>query len=388
MKKVKTMNKIRNSCFHLWRKNSFLLFAVWCAFAAWLCFPGDAWAAVPTIGAKAGIVIDIDSGAVLWEKNPDQALCPASTTKILTAILAMDMMDSGEVCYISPEAAAIGESSIYLQPGEQFYLDQLLTGALVKSGNDACFAIAENVAGSEPFFVHWMNWKGELLGATKATLYNTNGLPQENHMMSARDLAMIGRYAMHNKNFAEKVKIKSTVIQDLSGNERYLKNTNKLLWEDENVIGVKTGTTDAAGPCLVSAMEKDGRRVLAVVLNSPDRFWESHALLNYGIDEFTNISLCEAGDIMTYLPIDPWLIGVAAGDGVFTVPKYKLKTLETEWILAEPLTLPIASGEPIGYLVVKDDKGKVWGRVDILSQDNINEKIKGIWGFLAKLNIV
>ena len=91
---------------------------------------------------------------------------------------------------------------------------------------------------------------------------------------------------------------------------------------------------------------------------------------------------------MTYLPIDPWLIGVAAGDGVFTVPKYKLKTLETEWILAEPLTLPIASGEPIGYLVVKDDKGKVWGRVDILSQDNINEKIKGIWGFLAKLNIV
>lgn len=350
--------------------------------------PSVTLAAVPTIGAKAGIVVDIDSGAVLWEKNPDQALCPASTTKVLTAILALDMMEPGEICFVSPEAASIGESSIYLKPGEQFYLDQLLTGALVKSGNDACFAIAENTAGSEPLFVHWMNWKGELLGATKTTMYNTNGLPQENHMMSARDLAAIARYAMHNKDFAEKVKIKSTVIQDSSGNERYLKNTNKLLWEDENVIGVKTGTTDAAGPCLVSAMEKDGRRVLAVVLNSPDRFWESHALLNYGIAEFTNISLCEAGDIMTYLPIDPWLIGVAAGDGVFTVPKYKLKTLQMDWVFDENMTLPIASGEPVGYLLVKDDKGKVWGRVDILSQNNINEKIKGIWGFLAKLNIV
>ncbi len=361
---------------------------LWLVLFGMFFFPTDVNAAVPTIGAKAGIVIDLDSGVILWEKNPDQALYPASTTKIMTAILAMDMMNSDEICYVSPEAAAIGESSIYLQPGEQFYLDQLLTGALVKSGNDACFAIAENVAGSEPLFVHFMNWKGELLGATKATFYNTNGLPQENHMMSARDLAMIGRYAMQNKNFADKVKTKSTVIQDMGGSERYLKNTNKLLWEDENVIGVKTGTTDAAGPCLVSAMEKDGRRVLAVVLNSPDRFWESHALLNYGIDEFTNISLCEAGDIMTYLPIEPWLTGIAAGDGVFTVPKYKLKTLETEWVFDEPMELPIASGEAVGYLVIKDDKGKVWGRVDILSQDNINEKIKGIWGFLAKLNIV
>ncbi|MCI8335975.1 MAG: D-alanyl-D-alanine carboxypeptidase [Peptococcaceae bacterium] len=382
------MNKIRNKHLGLFIRKNVCWSVVFCVLIIGSCFPGKAMAAVPTIGAKAGIVIDIDSGAVLWEKNPDQALCPASTTKILTAILALDMMEPGSVCYVSPEAAAIGESSIYLQPGEQFYLDQLLTGALVKSGNDACFAIAENVAGSEPLFVHWMNWKGELLGATKATLYNTNGLPHENHMMSARDLAMIGRYAMHNQDFAEKVKTKSTVIQDIGGSERYLKNTNKLLWEDEHVIGVKTGTTDAAGPCLVSAMEKDGRRVLAVVLNSPDRFWESHALLNYGIDEFTNISLCEAGDIMTYLPIDPWLVGIAAGDGVFTVPKYKLKTLETEWVFAEPMELPIASGEPVGYLLVKDDKGKVWGRVDILSQDNMNEKIKGIWGFLAKLNIV
>ena len=382
------MSRVCNNHVRLLVRNVFFLMSVCCILGICLCFPGQAHAAVPTIGAKAGIVIDIDSGAVLWEKNPDQALCPASTTKVLTAILALDMMEPGAICYVSPEAAAIGESSIYLRPGEQFYLDQLLTGALVKSGNDACFAIAENVAGSEPLFVHWMNWKGELLGATKATLYNTNGLPHENHMMSARDLAMIGRYAMHNKSFADKVKIKSTVIQDLGGNERYLKNTNKLLWEDENVIGVKTGTTDAAGPCLVSAMEKDGRRVLAVVLNSPDRFWESHALLNYGIDEFTNISLCEAGDIMTYLPIDPWLVGIAAGDGIFTVPKYKLKTLETEWIFAEPMELPIASGEPVGYMVVKDDKGKIWGRIDILSQDNINEKIRGIWGFLAKFNIV
>lgn len=354
-------------------------------------FPSVAEAAVPIIGAKAGIVIDIDSGTVLWEKNPDQALYPASTTKILTAILAMDMMQPGEICYISPESAEVGESSIYLRPGEQFDLDQLLTGALVKSGNDACFAIAENVAGEEPLFVRWMNWKSEILGAYHASIYNTNGLPHEKHMMSARDLAMIGRYAMHNENFARKVKTKSAVIQDRVGQERYLKNTNKLLWEDETVIGVKTGTTDAAGPCLVSAMEKDGRRVLAVVLNSPDRFWESHALLNYGIAEFTNISLCAGGDVLTYLPLNPWLVGVAAGDGVFTVPKYKLKTLKTQWVLEENRSLPIFAGESIGYLLVQDDKEKIWGRVDIISRNNINERIKGIrgiWSFLAKLNIV
>ena len=126
------MSRIRNNRFLALVKRSFRWSVLGCCLFATVCFfPGEVFAAVPTIGAKAGIVIDIDSGAVLWEKNPDQALCPASTTKVLTAILALDMMEPGAICYVSPEAAAIGESSIYLQPGEQFYLDPLLTGALV-----------------------------------------------------------------------------------------------------------------------------------------------------------------------------------------------------------------------------------------------------------------
>lgn len=259
----------------------------------------------PQVTAKGAILLDEATGQVLWEKNGYKALPPASTTKILTALLCLDMCmdmcgdESGleREVEVSPAAAAVGESSAGLISGERFRLGELLDAALLKSANDACFAIAEGVAGSEPYFVHLLNVKAASLGAVGAKIYNTNGLPDERHEMSCYDLALLARSAMQHDAFRERV---GSVYGTMEGGSynRALKNTNKLLLQNEYVTGIKTGTTNAAGACLVSSMERDGRSVIAVVLNSGDRYGDSIKLLNYGIDGFCEYRLISAGQYL------------------------------------------------------------------------------------------
>ena len=280
-------------------------------------------AAEPQIGSAAAILIDAETGCVLWEQNGYQLKEPASTTKILTALLTLDMADVSEQTAISQKTAAVGESSANLQVGEIFTVENLLKGALVKSANDACYALGEAVCGSEPLFVHWLEMKAQTLGAYDAVLANTNGLPAENHFLSAYDLAMIARTDLQNQLFREIVGSRQIKMEG-GCYIRTFKNTNKLL-NQEYVIGIKTGTTDNAGACLVSAMAKDGRTVIAVVLHSPDRYGESLQLLNYGIENFENITYVEKGDALGYYPLgadeEKGVMSEAGSDGVYTVEK-------------------------------------------------------------------
>lgn len=280
-------------------------------------------AAPPKVSAGAALLLDAQTGRVLWQQNGYEPLPPASTTKILTALVCLDLAPLEREVQVSAAAAAVGESSAGLLAGERFALGELLDAALLKSANDACYAIAEGVAGSEPFFVHLMNVKAAACGAFTVSARNTNGLPAEGHLFSCYDLACLAREAMQRSEFRQRVGSRYGVMEGGSYN-RSLKNTNKLLTMDEHVTGIKTGTTNAAGACLVSSMERDGRSVIAVVLHSADRYNDSLRLLNWGVDNFRSLRLVRAGQ-----PLAVWLAG------------------EDElWLAAErDLLLPVSYGE-------------------------------------------
>ncbi|MBO7667858.1 MAG: hypothetical protein J6T26_05285, partial [Firmicutes bacterium] len=171
----------------------------------------------------------------------------------------------------------------------------LLKGALVRSGNDACFALAEAVAGSEPLFVHWLNMPALVLGTWSACFRNTNGLPAEGHVIAAVDLARLAARAMEEPFFAETV-VSKYVELGKDGNYRFYRNTNRLLWQDGRVVGVKTGTTDEAGPCLVAALRDGDALYVSAVLNSADRYGASLELLEHAAAAHRLLTLVRAGD--------------------------------------------------------------------------------------------
>ncbi len=337
---------------------------------------GFAWAVESDVDfaktSTAAVLIDRQTGQILWQKNATEPLPPASTTKILTAILAIDTTDLLEKYTVSAATSAVEESSAYLQVGEVFDLGNLLNAALIKSANDACYAIAELVAGDEPYFVELMNAKAKLLGANTVVAKNTNGLPDDEHLMSALDLANIARVAMENEEFASRVALESGYMMGGSYN-RTLSTTNKLLSMNEYVVGIKTGTTDDAGACLVSCMERDGRSVIAVVLHSGDRYNESLALLNYGIDEFENLQILKSGQLLANCQIEDAknnLEIVAATDLWVTVAKSQ-NALREEFVwsnlennIIEEKILngeEIMAGDTLGTLKILD------GNVEIAS---------------------
>lgn len=316
--------------------------------------PNACLAAEVSVSAKAALLLDAQTGAVLWEKSGYQELPPASTTKILTALLALDIAPLERQVTVSAQAAAVGESSAGLLAGEQFSLGELLDAALLKSANDACFAISEGAVGSEPFFVRLMNLKADALGAGGANLLNTNGLPADGHTLSCYYLAILARSAMQHEEFRSRV---GSVYGKMEGGsyDRDLKNTNKLLTMNEYVTGIKTGTTNAAGACLVSSMERDGRSVIAVVLNSGDRYGDSLSLLNMGIDDFANRTVIKRGQALGSFNIPETGVqieAVAAGDLTLTLPREQTEiTTAYGWRAADKLTA-VAPGDLLGTLTV------------------------------------
>lgn len=356
---------VRTACFYakIWasvamaRGIRWILVAIcgWCAVFTGLA-PANVLAAEVNVSAKAALLLDMQTGAVLAEKQGYQELPPASTTKILTALLMLDIAPEERLVSVSPTAASVGESNIGLQSGEQFKLGELLDAALLKSANDACFAIAEGAVGSEPLFVRLMNIKADALGAGGAVLKNTNGLPAEGHSLSCYDLAILARSAMQNPAFQSRVGSRYGKMEGGSYN-RDLKNTNKLLTMNEYVTGIKTGTTNAAGGCLVSSMERDGRSVIAVVLHSGDRYADSLRLLNMGIDNFQNRTLIRRGEPLGsfYIPeASVQIPAVAAAELTVTLPKdLPEDAISTEyvWKPADKL-MTIEQGGLLGTLTV------------------------------------
>jgi serine-type D-Ala-D-Ala carboxypeptidase (penicillin-binding protein 5/6) len=230
----------------------------------------------PRVTAAAALVVDIDSGATLYAKSPNVALPPASTAKLMTALLVLQEASPDASVIISQNAASIGGSTMWLEAGERFTVEQLLYGLLLPSGNDAAVALAEYVAGSEASFVAKMNGSARQMGLSASRFANPHGLDAAGQVMSASDLLALTRVALDYPLFRTIIATRSITVGG-----RLLTNTNELLGVRVEVDGVKTGTTDEGGQCLVASATRNGHRLLAVVLGSGDRYADMAALLDF-----------------------------------------------------------------------------------------------------------
>ena len=252
------------------------------------CWVHLAFAAAPppAVGAEAAVVMVAGTKQVLYEKNAQAIMYPASTTKITTLITALEKGDLSSVVTVSPSAAAVEGSCLDLRAGDRIVLPNALYGMMLVSGNDAAEAIAAHIAGSVPAFVDMMNRKAEAIGATRTHYTNPHGLPdQVNHFTTAYDLALITDYALKNRLFAQIVSTREYKVDFLNRSSTYVTNTNTLLKTYPGATGVKTGYTNDAGECLVAAARRGGVQLIAVVLNSETRWDDAAHLLDYGFQQ-------------------------------------------------------------------------------------------------------
>lgn len=351
--------------------NKLKLMAISCLFVVF--FPLNiGWASELSLSAQAYILLDGFTGHVLLAKNADEHRPPASTTKMVTAILALEQGNLEEITIVSPKAAAVGEATIDLEPGERISILNLVRGALIKSGNDATVALAEEIAGTEEIFVVLMNRKARLLGAVHTYFENTNGLPQNNHFSTARDLALIARYCLQNEVFQEIVSTKEIKIPwDGKKWDRYLKNTNKLLWSYAGADGVKTGTTREAGGCLVASATREGRQLIAVVLKSSNRFQEAARLLDYGFQHTVTEIIAQGTEFgAVYSPkSENYRVPlVIPHDFVFAMPVGK--KLEKKVFIDKSLRGKVDKGSKVGDLVLEVDQQEL-ARLPLLVADEV-----------------
>ena len=264
-----------------------------------ICVPaGDASLPVALTGvsARGAVLMEAESGDVVFGQNQNARLPMASTTKIMTALVALDALPLSTVVTITEKAVGVEGSSIYLVEGERLTLEELLYALLLESANDAATAIAIAVAGSVEAFATLMNEKAATLGLKDTRFVNPHGLDDPHHYTTARELALVARAALNDPTFREICSTKRKVIP-LHGDEgvRVLINHNRLLASYEGCIGVKTGYTKKTGRCLVSAAERDGVTLIAVTLNAPDDWRDHTAMLDYGFSLYRSVILCEPG---------------------------------------------------------------------------------------------
>lgn len=239
---------------------------------------------VPEITANSVFILDADSAVILYEKNPNFRLPPASTTKMMTALVALDYYSLEDILTIGSQK--VEGNSLKFLPGEKFSVRDLLYALLVASANDAALTLAENIPGGEAAFVEAMNKKAESLGLENTHFTNPAGFDDENHYSTARDLAIIARVLIRNPFLAEIVATPQISITEISSGKKYFfKNTNELVGKD-GVKGIKTGWTQKAKECLVSWVEKEGRKIIIVLLESNDRFGETKKLIEWIFNNF------------------------------------------------------------------------------------------------------
>ena len=254
--------------------------------------------AAPSVTAGSSILTDADTGAVLFSQNENTQSLIASTTKIMTALVVLEHCDADCVVTIPPEATGIEGSSIYLKAGEQLTVRDLLYGMMLHSGNDSAVALALACSGSVEAFAELMNQKAQELALQNTHFANPNGLDSEENYSTAADLATLTQYALQNTEF---VKIVST--RTIRIGERCLTNHNKLLWRVDGAIGVKTGYTKAAGRILVSAAERNGRRLIAVTINDPNDWHDHSALYDFGFSHYEEQTVFQEGEAVAELTL-------------------------------------------------------------------------------------
>ena len=333
----------------------------------------------PSLAAKSWLLVDMTAGQVLAAQAPDERLEPASLTKLMTAYLSFAALKQGTIkldqdVLISQKAWKTGGSRMFIQVGTEVKVDDLLKGMIVQSGNDACVALSEAIAGDEENFAQMMNREAQRLGMKGSHFRNSNGLPDPDHYTTARDLAILAGALI--RDFPEEY-AKYYSLKEFRYNNITQPNRNRLLWIDPTVDGLKTGYTAAAGYCLVSSAKRGPRRLLSVVLgaaSSNARMQESLKLLNYGFQFYDGVQLYAKNDPVTTLKV--WKgqesavkIGFA-NDLVIVVPKGFGPKIKTELASQQPLMAPVTLGQTLATLKVSVD-GKPYGDYPVLALEAV-----------------
>ena len=319
--------------------------------------------APPTLNAKAYILIDVNSGKILAEKNSEERLPPASLTKMMTLYVISNALHNDQIhltdnVRISQEAWKIGGSRMFVKEGQQVSVEDLLKGIIVDSGNDACVAMAEHLGSSESGFTEIMNHQAKNLGMVNSHFTDSTGLPNVDHYTSAKDLAILGRALVNDfPQYYHWYKKKWFTYNGIRQPNR-----NRLLWRDSQVDGLKTGHTNEAGFCLVSSAKRENMRLLAVVLNAPNdtsRADDSERLLNYGFRFFETHALYKAGTVLTDIPLyksttDKMAIGLLA-DQYITIPAGQYQRLNISTKMPKFVEAPIQKGDKTGEMIIKFD---------------------------------
>lgn len=317
--------------------------------------------APPTLNAKAYILIDVNSGKIIAEKNSEQKLPPASLTKIMTLYVASNALKQGQIhiddmVRISKEAWQTGGSRMFVKEGQQVSFQDLVKGIIVDSGNDACVAVAEQLGASEDGFSEIMNYQAKQLGMNNTHFTDSTGLPNKDLYTTAKDLAILSRALINN--FPEYYPWYKQKWFSFNGIRQA--NRNRLLWRDNQVDGVKTGHTDEAGFCLVSSAKHGNMRILAVVLGAPNdssRADDSERLLNYGFRFFETHEIFKSGDSVVEIPLYKGLLSslhVGLDHSQFvTVPAAQYQHLSINTNTPKYLQAPLKKGDKVGELVIK-----------------------------------
>ena len=301
--------------------------------------------------AKACVVIDEASGRILLSHNADTPLPMASTTKVMTALLAIELGDLDAPVTCSRNAFGVPGTSIYLSEGETLTLREMLCGLMLASGNDAATAIAEHIGGSVEDFCRMMTARAAELGCKNTVFLTPHGLPQEGHCTTAYDLALIAREAMTHEVFREIVGTqRATIPWEGRSYDRVLNNKNRLLTTYEGTTGIKTGYTKKAGRCLVFGAEREGMRIIGVVLNCADWFDEAARLMDRTFDRYEAVTLLLRGDCAGTLPVtvsdDCSVDALLSSDLTGVVPRGTLPQVEID--LPSALEAPVEAGQTIG----------------------------------------
>lgn len=350
-----------------------------------LSFPAFAESEAESVGAsmkfdcRSAILMEASTGAVLYEMNADEALPPASVTKVMTLLLVMEAIEAGKISLedtvtASEHACSMGGSQIYLEVGEQMTVEELIKSVVIASANDAALALAEHIAGSEEVFVEMMNRRAAELGLTSTHFENTNGLDDtvQNHVCSARDIAVMSRELIKHKKITE---FSSIWMDTIRNGEFGLTNTNRLVRFYKGATGLKTGSTSKAKFCITATAERDGLSLICVIMAAPTRDIRNAAavsLLDWGFANY-GVYRAESGEA------DPVkVIGGAVSRCRVYYPEFSyvcnkgdISKIKITVDIPEKISAPISRGDKIGRIIYSID-GKEIGGVDILSNDSVD----------------
>jgi D-alanyl-D-alanine carboxypeptidase (penicillin-binding protein 5/6) len=339
----------------------------------------------PVIAAKSYLLLDFHSRQTLASQRADERFEPASLTKLMTAYLTFGALKQkkiqpGQTVPVSERAWKAEGSRMFIEPRKAVSVDELIRGMIVQSGNDACVALAELIAGSEEAFAQLMNQEAQRLGMKNTSFMNSTGLPNAQHYSTAFDLALLASAII--RDFPEYHPLYS--MKEFRYNNITQANRNRLLWSDPTVDGMKTGYTENAGYCLITSAKRGERRLLTVVLGTSSetaRAAESQKLLNYGFQFYDSVKLYDANQAVATLPL--WKgsgNSVKAGfvnDMYVSIPKGQADKLKAQLESQQPLVAPIAAGQKLGVMKLTLD-GKPYAEIPVVALDNV--ALAGIFG--------